>query len=174
MMGNPTITNLATLTGAWILDPNGTVIRFQTSIMRLIKVNGTFRALEGHARLAADGVLNGSVVIDAASIDTKIAKRDSHLRGPDFFEVESYPRMTFRTTDGHLTGAGQVELLGDLEIHGNTRPLPLRADVSSIGDSLKFCSEVDIDRTDWGVSYAAQVRSSRKIHVDISAYFNRA
>jgi polyisoprenoid-binding protein YceI len=173
MMGNPTITNLATLTGAWILDPNGTVIRFQTSIMRLIKVNGTFAALEGHAILAANGVLTGGVVIDVASIDTKIAKRDNHLRGSDFFDVESYPWMTFRAIDGHLTGAGQVELLGDLEIHGNTRPLTLRADVSNIGTSLRFCSEIDIDRTDWGVSYAAQVRSSRRIHVDISAYFNR-
>ena len=174
-MSNPTtVTNLATLTGSWILDPNRTVIRFQTSIMRVIGVNGTFRALESQASVAADGALNGSAVVDAASIDTKIGKRDTHLRGPDFFEVEKYPRMTFTATNGHLTSAGQVELIGDLEIHGQTRPLTLRADVSSTGDSLKFSSEVDIDRRDWGMSYAAQLRSSRKIHVDITAYFNRA
>ena len=174
-MSNPTtVTNLATLTGSWILDPNRTVIRFQTSIMRVIGVNGTFRALESQASVAADGALNGSAVVDAASIDTKIAKRDTHLRGPDFFEVEKYPRMTFTATNGHLTSPGQVELIGDLEIHGQTRPLTLRADVSSTGDSLKFSSEVDIDRRDWGMSYAAQLRSSRKIHVDITAYFNRA
>jgi polyisoprenoid-binding protein YceI len=174
-MSNPTtVTNLATLTGSWILDPNRTVIRFQTSILRVIGVNGTFRALESQASVAADGALNGSAVVDAASIDTKIAKRDTHLRGPDFFEVEKYPTMNFTATNGHLTSAGQVELIGDLEIHGQTRPLTLRADVSSTGDSLKFSSEVDIDRRDWGMSYAAQLRSSRKIHVDITAYFNRA
>jgi polyisoprenoid-binding protein YceI len=173
-MSNPTIADLATLTGSWILDPNRAVIGFRTKIMWLIKVNGTFRALEGQASVAAKGALNGSVVIDAASIDTKIAKRDNHLRGPDFFDVENYPKMIFTATNGHLTSAGQAELRGNLEIHGQTRPLTLRADVSNTADSLRFASEVDIDRRDWGMSHAAQVTSSTKIHVDITAYFNRA
>ena len=173
-MSSPTITTLETLTGSWILDPNRTVIRFQTKIMRVIKVNGTFKALEGQASVAANGAVNGSVVIDSASIDTKIAKRDTHLRGPDFFEVEKYPRITFTATNGHLTSAGQAELIGNLEIHGQTRTLTLRADVSSTGASLKFSCEVDIDRRDWGMSHAAQVRSSTKIQVDITAYFDRA
>jgi polyisoprenoid-binding protein YceI len=173
-MSSPTITNLASVTGSWILDPSRTVIRFQTSILRVIKVNGTFRALEGRASVDPNGALNGSAVIDAASIDTKIAKRDTHLRGPDFFDVEKYPRMVFTATTGHLTSAGQFELIGNLEIHGQTRPLTLRAEISNTGGSLKFSSEVDIDRRDWGMSYAAQIRSSTKIHVDITAYFNRA
>jgi polyisoprenoid-binding protein YceI len=173
LMSNPTTTNLATLTGTWILDPSRTAIRFQTKIMRVIKVNGTFKALEGHASVAANGALNGSVVIDTASIDTKIAKRDTHLRGPDFFDVEKYPRMVFTVTDGHLTSAGEVELVGNLEIRGQTRTLTLRADVSNPGDSVKFSSEVDIDRRDWGMSHAAQIRSTTKIHVDITAYFDR-
>jgi len=175
-MSSPTITNLETLTGSWILDPNRTVIRFQTKIMRVIKVNGTFKALEGQASVAANGAVNGSVVIDSASIDTKIAKRDTHLRGPDFFEVEKYPRMIFTATNGHLTSAGQVELIGNLEIHGQTRTLTLRADVSSTGASLKFSCEVDIDRRDWGISWTRgpSKESSMKIHVDITAYFDRA
>jgi polyisoprenoid-binding protein YceI len=173
-MGNPTSTKLASLTGSWILDPNRTVIRFQTSIIRVIKVNGTFKALEGRANVDPNGVFNGSAVIDTASIDTKIAKRDTHLRGPDFFDVERYPRMTFTATNGHLTSAGQVGLIGSLEIHGQTRPLTLRAEISNVGDSQKFSSEVDIDRRDWGMSHGARIRSSTKIHVDITAYFNRA
>jgi polyisoprenoid-binding protein YceI len=173
-MSSPTITKLETLTGSWILDPNRTVIRFQTKIMRVIKVNGTFKALEGQATVAANGAVNGSVVIDSASLDTKIAKRDTHLRGPDFFEVDKYPKIIFTATNGHLTSAGQVELIGNLEIHGQTRTLTLRVDVRNTGGSLKFSSEVHIDRRDWGISYAAQVRSSAKIHVDITAYFDRA
>jgi polyisoprenoid-binding protein YceI len=173
-MSNPSIGNLASLTGSWILDPNRTVIRFQTSIFRVIKVNGTFRALEGQASVDPNGALRGSSVIDAASIDTKIAKRDIHLRDPDFFDVEKYPRMVFTVTDGQLTSAGQFELIGNLEIHGQTRPLTLRAEISDSGDSQKFSSEVDIDRRDWGMSQGAQIRSTRKIHVDITAYFNRA
>jgi polyisoprenoid-binding protein YceI len=174
LMSSPTITNLASVTGSWILDPSRTVIRFQTSILRVIKVNGTFSALEGWASVDPNGALNGTAVIDAASIDTKIAKRDTHLRGPDFFDVEKYPRMVFTATTGKLTSAGQFELIGDLEILGQTRPLTLRAEISNTGGSLKFSSEVDIDRRDWGMSYAAQIRSTTKIHVDITAYFNRA
>jgi polyisoprenoid-binding protein YceI len=173
-MSNPTITNLASLTGSWILDPSKTMIRFQTSIVRVIKVNGTFRALEGRASVAANGTLNGSVVIDAESIDTKIAKRDTHLRGPDFFDIEKYPRMVFTVTSGHLASAGQFELIGDLEIHGQTRALTLRADVSNTGGSLRFSSEVDIDRRDWGMSHAARLRSTTKIHVEITARFDRS
>src|SRR3981189_2098632 len=75
LMSSPTITNLASVTGSWILDPSRTVIRFQTSILRVIKVNGTFSALEGWACVDPNGALTGSAVIDATSIDTKIAKR---------------------------------------------------------------------------------------------------
>jgi polyisoprenoid-binding protein YceI len=82
--------------------------------------------------------------------------------------------MVFTVTDGHLASAGLVELFGNLEIHGQTRTLTLRADVSNTEDSLRFSSEVDIDRRDWGMSYAARVRSTTKIHVDITAYFNRS
>jgi polyisoprenoid-binding protein YceI len=175
-MSSPTITTLETLTGSWILDPNRTMIRFQTKIMRVIKVNGTFKALEGQASLAVNGALDGSVIIDSASIDTKIAKRDTHLRGPDFFKVEKYPKITFTATNGHLTSAGQVELIGNLEIHGQTRTLTLGADVSNTEASLKFSSDVDIDRRDWGISWTRgpSKESSMKIHVDIAAYFDRA
>jgi YceI-like domain len=66
---------------------------------------------------------------------------------------------------GRVVSAGQAELRGNLEIHGQARPLTLRADVSNNGDSLSFSSEVDIDRRDWGMSHAAQVRFSTKIHL---------
>jgi polyisoprenoid-binding protein YceI len=82
--------------------------------------------------------------------------------------------MIFTATSGHLTSVGQVELTGNLEIYGQTRTLTLRAEVNNTGGSLKFSPEVDIDRRDWGVSYAAQVRSSTKIQVEITAYFDRA
>jgi polyisoprenoid-binding protein YceI len=174
LMSNPTTTDLASLTGSWILDPNRTVIQFQTSIMRVIKVNGTFRALQGRASVDPDGAFNGSVVVDTASIDTKIAKRDTHLRGPDFFDVENYPRMTFTATNGLLTSAGQVVLIGNLEIHGQARPVTMRAEISNVGDSQKFSSKFHIDRRNWGMAYAALMRSSTNIHVDITAHFNRA
>ena len=170
----PFITTLAPLTGSWILDPDRTVIRFRTTIWRVIPVDGTFRALEGEASVAANGASSGSVVIDTTSIDTKIAKRDEHLRSPDFFKVEEYPRMTFRATDGHLTSAGHVELVGDLEIRGHTRPLTLLAGVSNSANSVQVSFEVDIDRRDWRMSKLALVRSSMKIHVTVTAYFHRA
>jgi polyisoprenoid-binding protein YceI len=170
-MSDLAVTDLGTVIGTWILDPSRTVIRFRTKIFRLITVNGTFRVLEGQASVAVNGALHGSVSIDAASIDTKIAKRDNHLRDPDFFDVENYPKIIFTATNARFASEGQA-ILGNLEIRGQTRPLTLRAEVSNTGDSLRFVSEVDLDRRDWGMSYAAQVRSSTRIHVDITAYFD--
>lgn len=171
-----TLTDPTTFTGSWVLDPNRTVIRFQTKILWVINVNGTFRALEGRGSVAADGTLSGSLVIDMASVDTRIAKRDHHLRTPDFFDVEKYPTMTFTATSGRVTSTGKAELVGDLVIHGQTRPLTLLADVSTTKDSLTLSSEVDLDRSDWGVSWAKGpgAGGSLKIRVVITAHFERA
>ncbi|MDT7767077.1 MAG: hypothetical protein QOI30_62 [Mycobacterium sp.] len=80
----------------------------------------------------------------------------------------------FTVTGGHLTSTGKAELRGNPEIHGQARALTLRADVRNSGGSLRFSSEVDIDRRHWGMSHAAQVRSRTKIHVDITAYFDQS
>ena len=86
--------DLSDFAGKWELDRDRTSIAFHTKAMWVFPAKGTFRALEGVGNVAADGRISGTLVIDAASVDTKNKKRDAHLRTADFFEVETFPTMT--------------------------------------------------------------------------------
>jgi polyisoprenoid-binding protein YceI len=171
-----TTTELSTLTGSWVLDPQRTTIEFQTKILWIFPVKGTFQAQQGRGQLAADGILTGSLVIDAASVNTGITKRDNHLRSADFFDVDKYPTITYTVSQAAATNTDQVELLGQLEIHGQVRPVTLLADVHTRAGSLTVSTVVDIDRSDWGISWSRGPGKgpSLKNRVVVSAHFNRA
>jgi polyisoprenoid-binding protein YceI len=166
-------TDVSSYTGSWVLDPGRTSIEIHTKAIWVFKVKATAQALEGHGSVAADGNITGAIVIDAASVDTKNAKRDEHLRTADFFEVENHPTITFEATSGHLTSAGQVELTGTFTVRGQARPLSVLANVTPATDAVTLSAEVDIDRSDWGLSWA-KMGAQVKNHVVISAYFTKA
>ena len=87
--------DLTRFTGSWVLDPDRTVIKFQTKILWVIPVSGNFTPVGGWGRVAEEGSVSGSIVIDTNSVNTRIARRDNHLRSKDFFDVEKYPTITF-------------------------------------------------------------------------------
>jgi len=144
--------DLSDFVGNWELDRDGTSIGFHTKALWVFPAKGTFRALEGSGTVTADGGISGTLVVDAASIDTKNKKRDVHLRTKDFFEVEKFPTITYEATSGRLVKPGTLELEGNLTVHGETRPLTVSANVSVSADSVTVDSEVDIDRSAWGLT----------------------
>jgi polyisoprenoid-binding protein YceI len=164
--------DLSPYAGTWTLDPSQTSIEFHTKAMWVLNVKGTFRAIEGGGTVGADGSTRGSIVLDAASVDTKKKKRDDHLRTKDFFEVDAFPTITFTVTGAHPKGAGKVELTGDLTIHGLSRPVPLLADVRADGGSAIVSVEADIDRSAWGLTWA-KMGTGLKNHMVIKARFTR-
>jgi polyisoprenoid-binding protein YceI len=168
-----TAADLSQFAGSWTLDPDRTSIVFHTKAMWILNVQGTARALEGGGSVGTDGGLSGTLVIDAASVDTKNKKRDEHLRTADFFEVQKYPTIAFTVTGGRLDPSGKVELTGSLDLHGQTQPLTLLAEVSAAGDSATLSTEVDIDRSAWGLSWT-KMGAGLKNRVVISAHFDRA
>jgi polyisoprenoid-binding protein YceI len=170
---NETAADLTAYAGSWTLDPSQTSIEFHTKAVWVANVKGTFRAIEGSGTVSADGSVSGSIVLDAASVDTKKKKRDDHLRTADFFEVTAFPTITFTVTDAHPKGTGKAELAGNLTIHGLTRPLALLADVSVVGGSATVSAELDIDRTAWGMTWA-KMGAGLKNHVVINARFTKA
>jgi polyisoprenoid-binding protein YceI len=172
-MTSPGQTDLSAFAGSWTLDPARTSVEFHTKAMWVFPAKGTARALEGGGTVRADGGLEGTLVIDAASIDTGNKKRDEHLRTADFFEVEKYPTITFTVTGTSIGSAGTVELTGNLTVHGQTRPVTLTADVSAAGDSVTVTTEVDVDRSEWGLTWA-KMGAGLKNRVVISAQFDRA
>src|SRR5882724_355498 len=101
-----------TLAGKWILDPDRSTARLRARHMwGLAPVNGHFRALSGDGTVSPSGEVTGRFAIATASVDTRNAQRDGHLRGTDFFLSEQYPEITFSLdaltpADQHVTVSG--------------------------------------------------------------------
>jgi polyisoprenoid-binding protein YceI len=89
--------------------------------------NGKFTKFDGKIEIDRDHPENSSVAarIDVRSVDTGIIKRDNHLRSPEFFAVEKYPEITFRSRNVKQTGPQAGDIVGDLTMHGVTRPIKL-------------------------------------------------
>ncbi len=112
------------------LDPAHTVVGFSIEHMVISNVNGVFGNFEGEFEVDDSNKLsNASTVITVDSIDTKIEKRDEHLRGADFFETAKYPKMTFKTTSVKQNGGKAFTLQGDLTMHGITKSISMQGEI---------------------------------------------
>ena len=170
---SPTTADLSTFTGSWVLDPSRTSIAFHTKAMWVLPVKGTAKATEGRGAVGADGTLTGRLVVDVASISTKVKKRDAHLQTADFFDVASYPTITFEATGARPADGGKIEVDGDLTVHGQTRPITLLTEVDISGTSATVTTEVAIDRAAWGID-ATPLGAGLHNRVVVHAHFDRA
>lgn len=93
--------------------------------------HGKFTKFDGKIDLDREHPENSSVTarIDVRSIDTGIRKRDDHLRSPEFFNVEKYPEITFKSRSVKRTGPQSGDILGDFTMHGTTRPMTLHVEL---------------------------------------------
>ncbi|WP_405913796.1 YceI family protein [Streptomyces sp. NBC_00963] len=174
MTADPTPLDPAGLAGAWSLDPARTSITIRTKAMWLLPVKGTAKAVEGGGTVGPDGSVSGTLVVDAASIDTGTAKRDQHLRDADFFEVAKYPTITYEATTGTVSASGRVELTGTLTLHGRTQQLALVGRVTAADDDgATVVVEAEVDRSQWGMTFSKMGAGLRN-HLVISARFTKA
>jgi len=107
----------------WHLDPAHTVAEFKVKHMMISNVKGQFTGVSGVLFHDVNDI-SGSrveVSIDASTVNTRDAQRDAHLRSADFFDVEKFPTLTFRSASVQRTGEGELAVAGDLTIHGVTR-----------------------------------------------------
>jgi polyisoprenoid-binding protein YceI len=142
------------LAGEWVLDPHSSSIRLTSRVMGgLIRVNGVFREVSGDCTVSPDGAVTGSLTVAAASIDTKNARRDTHLRSADFLDSDNYPDITFTAGTVRLSGHG-VTMAGALTVCGRTQPLSFDATASVRGNGdIWIDAEVIIDRADFGLTW---------------------
>jgi polyisoprenoid-binding protein YceI len=112
--------------GAYQIDPAHSLIGFAVRHLEINWVEGRFKDFKGTINFDAKDVTKSSVEFTAqvASIDTEVEARDKHLRSADFFEVEKYPEMTFRSTRVERKGKAYV-LHGDLTLKGVTKPVAI-------------------------------------------------
>lgn len=145
----------------WKIDPAHAKVTFSTVHNTISDVAGLFNAFESTVTASnadfSDAVFDLSV--DVASIDTEIKMRDDHLRSPDFFEVEKFPKMTFKSTSIEKTETkNRFKLKGDLTLRGITKPVTLDVwfrgtikDAQSGNEISGFQITGTINRLDFGV-----------------------
>ena len=125
MTTTATSTTQETLTGDYTLDLAHTRIGFSARHAMVTKVRGQFNEFNGSVSLDAENPANSKVeiTIKAASIDTRNADRDAHLRSNDFLAMEEFPEITFRSTHVAQTSDSNYDVTGDLTIRGVSRPV---------------------------------------------------
>jgi len=147
--------------GTWSIDPVHSDVGFTARHMMVSKVRGKFRTFSGEL-VTGDNPLDSSVTaeIDLSSIDTGNEQRDAHIRSADFFEVETYPTMTYRSTG--VRQDGDVYILdGDLTLKGVTKQVELALELNGFGPDAYggtragFTAIGDINRRDFGVNFTA-------------------
>lgn len=143
--------------GTWTIDPSHSDVAFTVRHLMVSKVRGQFTHFEGALQITED-VLDSSVTaaIEMASIDTHDEGRDAHLRSNDFFDAETYPTMTYRSTGIRAAGDGYV-VDGELTLKGVTRPVELALELNGVGTDpwggtrAGFSAGTAINRRDFGV-----------------------
>ena len=134
------------------------------------KVRGRFGDFSGSFVIAENPLDSSSVeaVVDLASIDTNNADRDAHIRSADFFDVEQYPTMTYRSTGVRADGDDFI-VDGELSLHGVTKPVPLHARGQRLparlpfGDTrVGFSATAEINRDDFGITFNSAARGRRR------------
>lgn len=114
-------------TTTWEVDPAHSTVAFGVRHMMISKVRGQFRTFKATAVGDPASPENATIeaTIDVASIDTGDAKRDAHLKSPEFFDVEKFPKMTFKSKKIESAGSGKYKVTGDLTLHGVTKEVVL-------------------------------------------------
>jgi polyisoprenoid-binding protein YceI len=156
-----------TATSTWNIDPAHSGAEFKVKHMMIANVRGKFSGISGVLhRVEADHTQSTlDISIDVSTVNTQDAQRDGHLKSADFFDVEKFPAMTFKSTHIEKTGDG-FAVTGDLTIHGVTRPVVVT--VEEVSEPAKdpwgntrigLTATAKINRKDFGLTWNATLEA---------------
>jgi polyisoprenoid-binding protein YceI len=152
----------------WNLDPAHTIAEFKVRHMMIANVTGRFSKVSGMLALDESEPANSRIEasIEAASIATLDSQRDAHLKSADFFDVEKFPTLNFRSTGIGIGGGGELSVEGDLTIHGITRRIRFAAErpTSPTKDPwgntrVAISAKTKINRKDFGLAWNAALET---------------
>ncbi|MEU1406440.1 YceI family protein [Streptomyces sp. NPDC005728] len=146
---------VAVETGLWQLDPTTSAVGLRhKTFWGLVTVKGTFAAVTGRGEVRPDGSATGTVTLDVASLDTRNAKRDTHLRSADLLDSDNHPEITFAVRGADRLDGDSVKVVGQLTVRGISRPLDLTARLTSAtAEALTLAAEFTVDRDQFGVTW---------------------
>lgn len=174
------------LAGPWQFDPDHTGVHFKVRHLMVSTVHGEFEKVSGKIVYDEADVTKSSadITIDAASVNTRVQKRDEDLRSPNFLDVAKYPTITFKSKRVEKAGGGTLKMTGDLTIRGVTREVVLTVEgpTPAIKDpwgNLRVGGQATtkISRKDFGVVWnaalemgGAVVGDEVEISIDVEIY----
>ncbi len=183
-----TLTAPQTATSTWNLDPVHSVAEFKVKHMMISNVKGQFTGISGVLTLDETDPRQSSIQasIDAATVNTREPQRDAHLKGPDFFDVERYPSLTFRSTGVQRIDDGELAVTGDLTIHGITRPVVFQVEGPTLpgkdpwgNTRMGISATTKINRKDFGLTWNAALEAGgilvgEEVTITLDAEFVKA
>lgn len=159
-MATTTVTPASVIT--WKIDPAHSSAEFKVKHMMISNVKGSFSGLSGTLREnATNPSLSGvEASVDVATVSTGDAQRDGHLKSADFFDVEKFPTMTFKSTNVKHKGEAEYEVTGDLTLHGITKPVTFAVEGPSApgkdpwgNTKIGLSATAKINRKDFGLAW---------------------
>jgi polyisoprenoid-binding protein YceI len=164
--GNTITADVTTTT--WNIDPVHSTAQFKVKHMMISNVKGEFNAVTGALKLDGADITNSRIEasIDAATINTRDAQRDAHLKSADFLDVEKFPVLTFKSTRISKIGASELAVEGDLSIHGVTRNVVFEVEGPSApmkdpwgNTRIGLSATTRINRKDFGLTWNAALET---------------
>jgi polyisoprenoid-binding protein YceI len=154
------------LTGTWDIDASHSTVGFAAKHAVVATTRGKFKVYSGGATIDAANPENSSawVEIDAVSIDTDSEQRDGHLKSADFFDVENFPKIAFKSTAAKLVG-DKLVTTGDLTIRDVTAPVDVTWEFGGVAKDpwgntkAGFEGTATISRKDWGLTWNAALET---------------
>ena len=163
-----TLATPQTTTTTWNLDPAHSVAEFKVKHMMISNVKGQFAKVTGKLTLDESDLANSRVeaLIEAASLETRDAQRDAHLKSPDFFDAEKFPTLAFKSSRISIVRDGELAVEGDLTIRGVTRkatfsvecPTPPAKDPWG-NTRVAVSATTKINRKDFGLTWNAALET---------------
>ncbi len=161
------------------IDGNHTQVEFTYNHFGFSNITGRFDQVTGEFDLNTENLAKSkiSVQIPISSISMGVDKLNTHLQSADFFDAAKYPMATFKSTMVHVASAKELHVMGDLTIHGVTKPATLLVKINTIGNhpmkkipSAGFDATTTIKRSDFGVGgYVPAVSDEVKISITLEA-----
>jgi len=185
-MSAPAITQTSAMT--WNIDPAHSVAEFKVKHMMISNVKGHFAKVTGTLILDETDLTKSKVEteIEAASLETRDAQRDAHLKSADFLDVEKFPKLSFTSTRISLVRAGEIAVEGDLTIHGVTRKATLNVEGPTPptkdpwgNTRVGISATTKINRKDYGLTWNAALETGgimvgEEVTITLEAEFIKA
>jgi len=151
----------------YAIDPSHSRLGFRVRHLGFSKVRGAFEQFEGSLRMDPEDLstLEADASIEASSVTTNDRDRDAHLHSGDFFDVETYPTITFRSTDVKDVSDSRFTLVGDFTLHGVTKSIELEGEFLGAGrdpfgnDKIALEARTTINRKEYGLNWNAALET---------------